>query len=403
MAFPVLKGKRVLLGVTGSIAAYRACDLVRKLRDEGSDVQVVMTKNACEFVRPLTFQALSQNPVMTELFDGSEEGVFGHIDLARKADVIVIAPATANVLAKAAHGIADDYLTTLLLAAKCPVLFCPAMNPAMYANPATQANVAILRNRGFVVVDPDSGVVACGEEGPGKLPSIEKILHEIASSLTVKTLKGRRVMVTAGPTREFFDPVRFISNPSSGKMGYALARVASLKGAEVFLISGPTHIEAPPGVTFIPVISALEMHEAVVERAPQCDVIVMAAAVGDYRPEVQSSRKIKKGSEGITLRMVPNPDILAELGRRKKGGQILVGFAAETDDLVENARAKLLKKNLDMIVANDVSDPGSGFGVDTNKVKLIFASGRLVDLPSMSKDEVAVKIFEFVEGLMNSL
>ncbi|SFN00071.1 bifunctional phosphopantothenoylcysteine decarboxylase/phosphopantothenate--cysteine ligase CoaBC [Thermodesulforhabdus norvegica] len=400
MPFPVLRGKTVVLGVTGSIAAYKACDLVRKLRDEGCDVHVVMTKNACEFVGPLSFRALTQNPVMIDLFGGLSDDVFGHIELARKADVIVVAPATANILAKAAHGIADDYLSTLLLAARCPVVFCPAMNPAMYAHQTTQANVSTLRERGFSVVEPDPGVVACGEEGPGRLPSVARMLHEIASALTEKSLKCLNVLVTAGPTREFFDPVRFISNPSSGKMGYALARVASLKGAEVCLVSGPTHIEAPPGVSLIPVVSALEMHSAVVERAPRCDVVIMAAAVGDYRPDVQSESKIKKGDKEITIRVVPNPDILAELGRQKREGQVLVGFAAETDDIVENARLKLLKKNLDMIVANDVRDPRSGFAVDTNRVKLIFGSGDVVDLPPMSKDEVALKIFDYVEELV---
>lgn len=399
MGFPVLKGKAVVLGITGSIAAYRAADLVRRLQNEGAEVHVILTRHACEFVTPLTFQSLSQNPVRVDLFGYHSEEVIGHIDIARKADVTVIAPATANILAKAAHGIADDYLSTVLIATTAPIIFCPAMNPAMYKNTVVQENIASLRKRGIVVVDPDVGAVACGEEGPGKFPSVERILHEVAFAVTEKSIKGKRILVSAGPTQEFFDPVRFISNPSSGKMGYAIARAALLRGAKVFLVSGPTHIEPPPGVNFYSVVSALEMREIITGIASNMDVVVMAAAVGDYRPETLALGKIKKSTDDVIFRMVPNPDILAEVGSRKSKGQILVGFAAETHDLIENARIKLEKKNLDMIVANDVTDPGSGFCVDTNRVKILLNSGEIIDVPRMSKDEVALRILDVVERL----
>ena len=401
MKWPILKGKTLVLGITGSIAAYRAADLTRALKKEGADVHIVMTKNSCQFITPLTMQVLSENPVRVELFDLKSEEI-GHIATARMADVLVVAPATANIMAKAAHGIADDYLSTILLAATSPVLFCPAMNPAMYHHPATQENIRILKNRGNFVLEPEAGSVVCGEEGKGRFPPIERIIHEIAYILTPKTLKGKKVLISAGPTREFFDPVRFISNPSSGKMGFALAGVACLRGAAVHLVSGPVTLEPPPGVQVYNVVSAKDMYDAVMSLAPNMDVIIMAAAVGDYRPEKVMSSKIKKKLSKVEISLVQNPDILASIGANKRDNQVVVGFAAETDNLLENAEKKLRKKRLDFIVANDVTKPGCGFFYDTNQVKILMPGGKVEEVPRMSKQEVADKIIDLVEKTLKS-
>lgn len=399
MACPVLKGKTVVLGVTGSIAAYKAVDLVRALKEEGADVHVVMTESAQKFITPLTFQTLSQNPVATDLFSLSEESDIGHIKIARMADVVVVAPATANIMAKVAHGIADDYLSTILLATKAPVIFCPAMNPAMYENPATQENIEILKRRGVTVVEPETGPMACGEEGRGRFPSVDVILEVISMTLTPPTWKGLKVLVSAGPTREFFDPVRFISNPSSGKMGYAIARAAVRRGATVHLLTGPVDLPYPYGAVTHNVTSALDMYNRAMELLPEMDVIIMAAAVGDYRPKEIHARKLKKSTEKLTLVLVPNPDIIGEIGKIKRDTQITVGFAAETDNLIEHATEKLTRKNLDLIVANDVTRPDSGFCVDTNKVKILLRDGQIIDLPCLAKDEVAEKILDVIESV----
>lgn len=399
MARPILKGKTVVVGITGSIAAYKAIDLIRALRDDGADVHVVMTKSAQKFVTPLTVQTLSQNPVATDLFSLREEADIGHIKIARMADVVVVAPATANIMAKAAHGIADDYLSTILLATRSPVIFCPAMNPAMYENPATQENIVILRGRGATVVEPDTGSMACGEEGRGRFPSIDLILEAIATALTLPTWQGLKVLVSAGPTREFFDPVRFISNPSSGKMGYAIAKAALRRRATVHLLTGPVDLTCPNGAVVHNVTSALDMYKTAMELVPEMDVVIMAAAVGDYRPKEIHTSKVKKSTESLTLVLVPNPDIIAEIGKIKKPHQITVGFAAETDKIIEHASEKLTKKNLDLIVANDVTRPDSGFCVDTNRVKILLRDGQIIDLPCLPKDEVAEKILDVVESL----
>ncbi|MCX7823249.1 MAG: bifunctional phosphopantothenoylcysteine decarboxylase/phosphopantothenate--cysteine ligase CoaBC [Syntrophobacterales bacterium] len=399
MAIPVLKGKTLLLGITGSIAAYKALDLIRRLKEEGVDVHVVMTKSACQFITPLTVQTLSENAVAIDLFSLREEADIGHIKLARMADLVVIAPATANILAKAASGIADDYLSTILLATRAPVVMCPAMNPAMYENPATQKNIEILKGRNILVVEPDSGSMACGEEGRGRFPPIDLIIEAISKKLTPPTWKDLKVLVSAGPTREFFDPVRFISNPSSGKMGYAIARAAIRRSAMVHLLTGPVSIPPPYGVTIHNVTSAMEMYNRAMELAPEMDIIIMAAAVGDYRPEKISTKKVKKTEKALAITLIPNPDIIAAIGKIKKPQQITVGFAAETDNILENASQKLIHKNLDLIVANDVTRPDSGFCVDTNRVKILLRDGSILELPCLPKEEVAEKLLDVIEDL----
>ncbi|MCL6611265.1 MAG: bifunctional phosphopantothenoylcysteine decarboxylase/phosphopantothenate--cysteine ligase CoaBC [Peptococcaceae bacterium] len=393
----MIEGKFVTLGVTGGIAAYKAADLASKLTGRGASVHVIMTRSAGEFVRPLTFEALTGNPVHAGLFDSSRLFRMPHIELATRADIIVVAPATANVLGKLAHGIADDLLTTLVLAATCPVLLCPAMNVNMYANRAVQHNIVRLKEYGFHFVDPEEGRVACGHFGRGRLAETGTIISAVEGLIgKTEDMRGLTVMVTAGGTREPIDPVRYISNRSSGKMGYALAGAASSRGARVILISAPTSLEPPPGVELVPVESARDMHEAVMNHYPGAQVVIKAAAVADYRCERVAGHKIKKEGESLTLELVRNPDILADLGRRKRAGVTLVGFAAETRDLEENARQKLAGKNLDLLVANDVTMPGAGFGSDTNIVKLFFAGGKVESLPVMDKTAVAHRILDAV-------
>jgi phosphopantothenoylcysteine decarboxylase / phosphopantothenate---cysteine ligase len=394
----MLKGKVIVLGVTGGIAVYKAVELLRLLTRAGATVHVVMTRGATEFVTPLTFQTLSGNPVHQELFNLISEQEIGHISLAERADLFLIAPATANFVGKVASGIADDLLTTTVMATRAPVLIAPAMNVNMYHNPIYQENEARLKGHGYLFVPPACGMLACGYEGEGKLPAPEVILEEAIAALTGKPLAGERILVTAGPTREEIDPVRYISNHSSGKMGYAIARIARLRGAEVTLVTGPTAIAAPYGVRVVNVESAQEMREAVLDHLPNTDVVIKAAAVADYRPKLRAASKVKKNAASLAIELEKNPDILAEIGTRKEG-RVLVGFAAETDDLVANATQKLTLKNLDMIVANDVSQPGAGFNVDTNIVKMLFRDGHVEELPLMGKDEVAGKILERVEQL----
>lgn len=392
-----IEGRFITLGVTGGIAAYKAADLASKLTGQGADVHVIMTRSAGEFVRPLTFEALTGNPVSTDLFASSRLSRIPHIDLATRADLMVVAPATANILAKLAHGIADELLSTAVLAATCPVLLCPAMNVNMYANRAVQNNIAVLKEYGYRFVEPGEGRMACGQIGKGRLAETGIIIDAISRLLSTKgDMKGLTVIVTAGGTREPIDPVRYISNRSSGKMGYALAGAAAFRGARVILVSAPSSLSAPPGVELVGVESAREMHEAVMRYYPEAQVVIKAAAVADYRCSLVAGHKIKKDGESLTLELVRNPDILADLGMNKRSGVTLVGFAAETRDLEENARKKLAGKNLDLLVANDVTMPGAGFGSDTNIVKLYFAGGDTRPLPQMDKAEVAHSILDAV-------
>lgn len=384
----MLKGRKIVLGVTGGIAAYKAAELVRELVRAGAEVFVVMTHNAQAFITPLTFQTLSGHRVTTELFSLTEESEIGHISLADQAELLAIAPATANIIGKIAAGIADDILTTIVMAAKAPVLLAPAMNVHMWENPICQENIQKLRSRGFHFIDPEAGELACGYEGKGRLAEIPAIVEEIHSILSPKDLSGETLLVTAGPTEEPIDPVRFLSNRSSGKMGFAVARAARRRGAQVILVSGPSALPVPSGVKFIPVHTASEMREAVLGSLPGVSMLVMAAAVSDYRPKGTSPEKIKKSRAELTLPLELNPDILHEAGQRKEK-RLLIGFAAETESLLANARKKLAEKNLDLIVANDVRLPGAGFQVDTNVVKLIDRSGKVEELPLMSKEDLA--------------
>jgi phosphopantothenoylcysteine decarboxylase/phosphopantothenate--cysteine ligase len=390
-----LKERNVLLGVSGGIAAYKAVELLRLMVREGASVWTVMSKAATEFVRPLSFQALCGHPVRTDMFSSSQEGQIQHIALADLAHVMVVAPATANIIAKMAHGLADDMLSTTVLAVRCPLVVCPAMNVNMYSHPATQSNIRVLRQRGAWIVEPEEGELACGWEGKGRLADLEAILETVKAALSPQDLAGERVLVTAGPTWEPLDPVRFLSNRSSGKMGFALARVAKRRGADVTLVSGPTGLRPPPGVRFLPVESAAQMRDVVMENLGDATVVVKAAAVADYRPAEVKPDKIKKHRETWSLALTRTPDILAQLGAQK-GDRILVGFAAETRSLLQNAREKLGKKNLDWIVANDLTRPGAGFGTDTNEVTLLGRDGTVEELPQMSKEEVAWAILDRV-------
>jgi len=392
------KEKTVIIGVTGGIACYKAVELVRLLVKDSLAVQVIMTRAAMEFVTPLTFQTLSGKPVATESFNLTQESEIGHINLADSADLFVIAPATANVIGKIAAGIADDLLTTVLMATQAPVLIAPAMNIHMYENPILQENIRKLRRIGYHFMEPAEGYLACGYEGKGRLPEPEKILEEIRSLLRKKDLLGERFLITAGPSREPLDPVRYISNRSSGKMGYALARAALRRGAEVVLVSGPSAIEPPSAVRLIPVNTAAEMRRAVLEQFPECTAVIMAAAVADYRPVDASSKKLKRGKAPLDIRLEPNPDILRELGRRKNG-KLLVGFAAETEELIANATRKLHEKNLDLIVANDVTQAGGGFDGDTNIATIVDRSGASDSLSLMTKDELADRIYDHLLAL----
>lgn len=397
-----IRGKNIVLGVTGGIAAYKACELVRALVKEGASVEVVMTRNAMEFVTPLTLQTLSGNKVATRPFDPVWESEIGHISLADRADLVVIAPATASFVGKMATGIADSLLATLVLATLAPVIVCPAMNVNMYNNVAVQDNIRKLRDRGVSIVEPSEGFLACGWEGRGRLPETEDIMSEIEFALTPKDMAGERVLVTAGATREHIDPVRFISNPSSGKMGYALAEEARMRGADVVLVSGKSPLPPPRGVTLVSVESADDMYTAVMKHLDWSTLVIKAAAVGDYAPESKSAGKIKKTGDELTLKLKRTKDILKEIGEKKKQ-QIVVGFAAETEDLMANAAIKLREKNADMIVANNVGAPGAGFESDTNEVHLLFASGAMEELPLAPKKEIAKIIFDRISGLRKSV
>ena len=393
---------KIALGVTGGVAAYKAAELVRRLQQEKLDVQVVMTRSAQEFINPLTFAALTGQKVITDMFSAGDSGpanvesAIEHIAVAQRIDLLLVAPATADILGKFAHGIAQDFLSTLYLATKAPVVVAPAMNVNMWEHSATQRNLEILRERGVHVVDPDEGYLACGMTGSGRLAATETIARKVCDVLGIRhDLARQTILVTAGPTCEDIDPVRFLTNRSSGKMGYALAEAAHRRGAHVVLVSGPTDLKVPDGVDWVPVRATEEMHRAVRERATTANVVIMAAAVSDYRPAAQHDKKLKRGEGSFTLELEPTTDILAELGREKQG-QILVGFAAETNSVAENARGKLARKGADMIVANDVTQEGAGFDTDTNIVTLYLRDGREIPLPKMSKFEVANQILDRV-------
>jgi phosphopantothenoylcysteine decarboxylase/phosphopantothenate--cysteine ligase len=393
-----LKDRRILLGVTGGIAVYKAVELTRLLALEGARVRVIMTRSATEFVQPLSFQVLSGQPVCTNLFDLEAESRIGHIQVATEAELVVIAPATANVIGKIANGIADDYLTTAVMACTAPKIVCPAMNVNMFQSPATQENLEKLRSWGYRQVGPDVGDLACGVQGLGRLAALPEIMEAVQELLTPRTLAGRQVLVTAGPTWEAMDPVRHITNPSTGKMGYALARAAKRRGAEVVLVSGPTCLESPQGVKVVRVQSARQMYDSVLDLFPVMDAVVMAAAVSDYRPKARAPQKIKKEQAAERLALERTEDILLRLGELK-GRQILVGFAAETEKLVEHAGAKLRQKNLDFIVANDLTAADAGFASDTNLVVILWPDGRTESLPLQDKELVAGEVWDRVEGL----
>jgi phosphopantothenoylcysteine decarboxylase / phosphopantothenate---cysteine ligase len=397
----MLKDRRIVLGVTGGIAAYKAAELARELVKRGARVRVIMTDHACQFVTPLTFETLSGNPVATELFRMTGNFEIGHIALAEFAELMVIAPATANLIGKLAAGIADDLLTTVLLAVTTPVLICPAMNAKMYANPIVKENMTRLVSHGYAVLEPGYGELACRTEGWGRLPDTSEIVDEIESLLSPKDLQKETILVTAGPTQEPFDPVRYITNYSSGKMGYAVAAMAKRRGASVTLISGPTALPIPRGVDFVPVKTALEMRDAVLDRLEKSTVVIKAAAVADYRPEACQRTKIKKKAGALNLCLEMNPDILAEIGK-KKGRRILVGFAMETDRLVENARAKLTTKGVDFIVANDLTEAGAGFQTDTNIIRILDWEGGDERFPLMDKLDVAGVILDRVKKVRES-
>ena len=390
-----LEGKNVVLGVTGGIAAYKACELVSRLRKAGAQVYVILTKHACEFVAPLTFETLSNHPAVTDTFARPETWEVEHIALAKRADVFVIAPATANILAKMAHGIADDMLSTTVLATKAPVLVAPAMNTGMWENAATRENVKLLKERGIRFIGPEGGFLACGDTGAGRMSEPKDIFAEIENILHPRRdMEGLRVLVTAGPTQEKIDPVRYISNRSSGKMGYAIADAAAKRGAQVTLVTGPVSLSVPEGVEAVHILSTQDLYDAMTARCPETDIVIQAAAPADFTPATVAEQKIKKQGDGdLVLTLRQNPDVAAQVGRLKRPGQVLVGFAAETNDVLKNAAAKLQKKNLDMIVANDVTAPGAGFDVDTNIVTFV-TQEKQETLPCLPKTQVAEELLD---------
>ncbi|MGL5315190.1 MAG: bifunctional phosphopantothenoylcysteine decarboxylase/phosphopantothenate--cysteine ligase CoaBC [Peptostreptococcaceae bacterium] len=397
----MLKDKTVVIGVSGGIAVYKTLDVISRLRKLGVNVNVIMTKSATEFVTPLSFQSLSQNYVVCDMFEDPKTWDVEHISLAKRADVFLIAPATANVIGKMANGIADDMLTTTVMATKGKVLIAPAMNTNMYENPIVQRNINILKDLGYNFVDPESGRLACGDTGKGKLASPETIVNEVVKLLSVEQdLKGKSIIVTAGPTVESLDPMRYITNRSTGKMGYSIAKEAIERGADVTLVTGPTNLTPPQNLKkLIKIESAEDMYNAVVENLDKNQVVIKSAAVADYKPKNYSNQKIKKSDDDLVIRLDRNKDIAYEIGKIKQD-KILVGFAAETNDLIENAKGKVKKKNLDFIVANDLTKEGAGFGVDTNIVKIIDKNGDITEYPKMKKDEVANVILDKVKSLL---
>lgn len=397
----MVAGKHIILGVTGSIAAYKIASLASMLVKQKADVTVIMTKNAVNFINPITFESLTGNKCLVDTFDRDFEFQVEHVSLAKQTDVFLAAPASANVIAKAAHGIADDMLTTTLLACTCPKIFAPAMNTRMYQNPIVQDNMKTLAHYGMEVIAPASGYLACGDTGEGKMPEPEVLYEYIVKALTPKDMSGKKVLVTAGPTQEKLDPVRYISNHSIGKMGYAIARAAMMRGADVTLVSGKVNLQPPMDVRLVPVVSAADMAQAVKDAAPEQDIIVKAAAVADYRPAVTADEKLKKKDDELSIALERTEDILAYLGAHRREGQFLCGFSMETEHMVENSRAKLEKKNIDMIVANNLKQEGAGFGTDTNVVTIL-TNDETVELPMMSKEEVADRLLDHIVGMMQN-
>ena len=395
------KNRKIVVGVSGGIAAFKAVELVRYLVNAGATVHVVFSRNAKEFVTPLTFATLTGNPVYHKVFGHSASAQMEHIQCSEAADLLVVVPATAATIGKMANGLADDALSNLFIAFRGPVLVAPSMNDGMYANPAVQENITKLQARGVEIIDPETGKMVCGTFGKGRLAELETLLQAIEARLVKgQDLKGLKILVTAGPTQEPLDPVRFISNPSSGKMGYAIAGQARLRGAEVTLISGPTHLVPPLGVTFVPCVQAKDMKSRVMENFPSCDVLVMTAAVGDFAPEKVQKEKIKKsGDTPLVLKLSPTPDILQEVGQIKSH-QLLVGFAAESENILESARDKLKRKNLDMIVANDISAPGIGFQSNSNQVTILDRNGSEEALPRMAKKAIADILLDRIKQQM---
>ena len=401
----MLNGKTILLGVTGGIAAYKSASLASLLVKSGAEVRVLMTEHAKNFINPITFESLTGHKCVSDTFDRNFEFKVEHVALAKKADAVIIAPATANVTAKLAHGIADDMLTTTVLACRCPKIVAPAMNTAMYENPVTQVNLNTLRRYGMEIAEPDSGYLACGDVGAGKMPEPEVLLEYVYRACAFtgeqKDMEGLKVLVTAGPTQEAVDPVRYITNHSSGKMGYSIARMCMLRGASVTLVTGKTAIRAPMFVDVVPVVSAKEMYDAVVSRSEEMDIIIKAAAVADYRPRHVAEEKVKKGDGQMAIELERTDDILADLGSRKRDGQFLCGFSMETERMIENSRKKLVRKNLDMIAANNLKVQGAGFETDTNIVTLIGKDFQ-EELPMMDKGQVASCLLDKILELMKS-
>ncbi len=391
----MLEGKHIVLGVTGSIAAYKIASLASMLKKQKADVTVIMTQNATNFINPVTFETLTGNKCLVDTFDRNFQYSVEHVSLAKQTDVFLIAPASANVIAKAAHGIADDMLTTTLLACECPKIVAPAMNTRMYRNPIVQDNMKILESYGMEVIAPATGYLACGDTGEGKMPEPELLLEYILKALKPKDMAGMKVLVTAGPTREKIDPVRYISNHSTGKMGYAIARAAMMRGADVTLVTGRTEITPPMGVQTVDIVSAKDMAQAVKQRAKEQDIIIKAAAVADYRPKNTADEKMKKKDDELMIELARTEDILGYLGEHKEAGQFLCGFSMETENMIENSRKKLEKKNLDLIVANNLKQQGAGFGTDTNIVTLL-SKEDTIQLPIMSKEEVADKLLDHI-------
>jgi phosphopantothenoylcysteine decarboxylase/phosphopantothenate--cysteine ligase len=395
----MLKGKMVILGVTGGIAAYKSAALASLLVKAGADVQVIMTEHAQEFIAPITFEALTGHRCLTDTFDRNHEYSTEHVELGKRADAVIVAPATANVIAKLAHGIADDMLTTTILACRCPKIIAPAMNTRMYENPVTQDNMELLRKYGMEVVEAASGRLACGDVGAGKMPEPEALFQYVLKACAFpKDMEGLKVMVTAGPTQEIIDPVRYVTNHSTGKMGYSIAKICALRGADVTLVSGKTSLEPPMFVTVVPVTTAKDMYEAVVSGSEETDIIIKAAAVADYRPKKVSDEKIKKSDGRMVLEMERTEDILGYLGAHKREGQFLCGFSMETENMLENSKAKLAKKHVDMIVANNLKVQGAGFGTDTNIVTII-TKENITELELLSKDEVAKRLLDEILAL----
>ena len=396
----MFSGKKILVGITGGIAAYKVAEVVSRFRKLDVEVHVAMTKSATEFIAPLTLRSLSANPVYVDLFDEPKLWNVEHIALAEHVDAVIVAPATANILAKMATGLADDFLSTVLLATRVPIFVAPAMNHAMYHHPATQENLTRLRERGIKVIGPGTGFQACGTEGDGRMSEAVEIVETVAQLFSKSdSLKGKKALVTAGGTQEPLDPVRYLGNRSSGRMGYAVAQALQEAGAETILVSAPTDLPTPQGVTRVSVQTALEMYDVVLANFSNMDVIVKAAAVADYRPATQAEQKIKKDGSNRTIELVPNPDILAELGRRKTS-QVLIGFAAETENLLAYAQEKMHRKNVNLLVANDVTKPGAGFGSPTNIVSFLFPDGRRIDFPQMSKLEVARNLVSEIVNIL---